>query len=318
MARYPRTDPHDSGMLDVGDGNLVRWEVSGNPAGKPALVLHGGPGSGATPGWRGYFDPARYRIVLFDQRGTGGSTPDAGLVTTDLSVNTTDHLIADAEKLREHLGVERWLLLGASWGATLAQAYAQAHPDSVSEVVLFSVTQTTRREVDWITGDMRRVFPAEWERFGRAVPERLRHLRLVDAYAELLADPDEEVRAAAARAWCEWEDTHVATVPGYEPDARYLDPVFRLRFARLVTHYWRHSAFRAEGELMAGAAALGGIPAVLIHGRLDVSGPLDTAYDLARAWPGAELVVVEDAGHGAYPGTVESVLAATDRFAANG
>lgn len=314
MGRYPEIEPYDEGFLDVGDGNRVRWEVSGNPAGKPAVVFHGGPGSGATPGWRRYFDPARYRVVLFDQRGCGRSTPDAGLVTTDLSVNTTAHLIADAELLREHLGIDRWLILGASWGATLAQAYAEAHPDRVTEAVLFSVTQTTSREIDWITGSMRRVFPEEWERFRDAVPRHLRGLRLVDAYAELLSDPDETVREAAARAWCTWEDTHVATVPGYEPDTRYLDPVFRMRFARLVTHYWRYSAWYADGELMAGAAALGHIPAVLVHGRLDVSGPMDVAYDLSKAWPGAELVVVEDAGHGGYPGTVESVVAATDRF----
>ncbi|GIG67941.1 prolyl aminopeptidase [Phytomonospora endophytica] len=314
--RYPPIEPHASGMLDVGDGNRVHWETCGNPDGKPAVVLHGGPGSGASPNWRRYFDPERYRIVVFDQRGCGRSTPDAGVA--DLSANTTAHLIADIEALRHHLGVERWLVLGASWGATLGVAYTEAHPESVSEVVLFSVTTTTRREVDWITGDMRRVFPAEWTRLRDGVPESMRGMRIIDAYAELLDDPDPAVRDKAARDWCAWEDTHVATVPGYEPDPRYADPVFRLRFARLVTHYWRHSAWYADGELLAGAAKLGGIPAVLIHGRLDFSSPLDIAHDLAEAWPGAELVVVDDAGHGAYPGTIDSVVRATDGFAAAG
>lgn len=312
--RYPPIEPYATGMLDVGDGNHVYWETCGNPDGIPAVVLHGGPGSGASPHWRRYFDPERYRVVLFDQRGCGRSTPDAGMA--DLSVNTTAHLIADIEALRRHLGVGRWLVIGASWGATLGVAYAEAHPDSVSEVVLFSVTTTTRREVDWVTQDMRRVFPAEWTRLRDGIPAAMRDLRIIDAYAELLDDPDPAVRDQAAKDWCAWEDTHVATVPGYTPDPRYADPVFRMRFARLVTHYWRHSAWYADGELLAGARKLGDLPGVLIHGRLDFSSPLDIAYDLAQAWPGAELVVVDDAGHGAYPGTVEAVVAATNRFAA--
>jgi len=312
--RYPPIEPYATGMLDVGDGNAVYWETCGNPDGKPAVVLHGGPGSGASPHWRRYFDPARYRVVLFDQRGCGRSTPDAG--TADLSANTTAHLIADIEALRRHLGIGRWLVIGASWGATLGVAYAEAHPASVSEVVLFSVTTTTRREVDWITQDMRRVFPAEWTRLRDAIPASMRGMRIIDAYAELLDDPDPAVRDQAAKDWCAWEDTHVATVPDYQPDPRYADPVFRMRFARLVTHYWRHSAWYADGELLAGARELGDLPGVLIHGRLDFSSPLDIAYDLAEAWPGARLVVVDDAGHGAYPGTVEAVVAATDRFAA--
>ncbi|MEV0647719.1 prolyl aminopeptidase [Phytomonospora sp. NPDC050363] len=314
--RYPPIEPYATGMLDVGDGNRVYWETCGNPDGKPAVILHGGPGSGASANWRRYCDPEAYRIVVFDQRGCGRSTPDAADFSTDLATNTTAHLIADTEALRRHLGIDRWLVIGASWGTTFGIAYAEAHPDSVSEAVFFSLTTTTRREVDWVTGDMRRVFPAEWTRLRDGVPESMRDMRLIDAYAELLADPDPAVRERAAEDWCAWEDTHVATVPDYQPDPRYKDPVFRMRFARLVTHYWRHCAWYPDGALLAGAAALGDIPAVLVHGRLDISGPIDIAYDLAQVWPGAELVVVDDAGHGAYPGMIEAIVAATDRFAA--
>ncbi|MER5883381.1 prolyl aminopeptidase [Streptomyces sp. NPDC001941] len=312
--RYPPVEPYDHGMLDVGDGHRVYWEVGGNPDGKPAVVLHGGPGSGAGPAWRQLFDPAAYRVVLLDQRGCGRSTPDAADPATSLETNTTAHLIADLELLRRHLGVEAWLVLGGSWGVTLALAYAQQHPSSVSELVLFSVTNTTRREVDWVTRDMGRVFPQEWERFRDAVPEDEREGSLVDAYARMLADPDPAVRERAAREWCRWEDTHVGTHPGHAPDPRYEDPAFRMRFARLVTHYWRHAAFLEDGALLRDAGKLAGIPGVLVHGRLDISGPPDTAWNLARAWPDAELVLVGDEGHGAGLTTTRALLAATDRF----
>lgn len=311
---YPSSEPYDTGMLDVGDGNLVHWEVSGNPAGKPAVVLHGGPGSGAGAGWRRYFDPAAYRVVLFDQRGCGRSTPSAGDPATDLSVNTTRHLVADIERLREHLGIARWLVLGASWGATLGQAYAQRHPSSVSEMVLFSVTGGSAGEIDWITRQMGRIFPQEWARFRDAVPEGGRDGNLAAAYARLLASPDPAVREKAARDWCDWEDVHVATAPGHRPDPRYDDPEFRMVLARLVTHYWGNDCFLADGELLANAGRLAGIPGVLVHGRLDVSSPCDTAWRLAQAWPGAELTLIEQAGHGSANGIGDVVRAALDRF----
>ncbi|WP_419993683.1 prolyl aminopeptidase [Streptomyces boninensis] len=313
---YPVSEPYAEGLLDVGDGNLVHWAACGNPDGKPALVVHGGPGSGAGTSWTRWFDPAAYRIVLFDQRGCGRSTPDAGLVTTDLSVNTTQHLMSDMEQLRENLGIERWLLFGGSWGAALSLAYAEEHPSRVSEIVLVSITNGTPREVEWITRDMGRIFPAEWARFRDHLPPDLRDGNLAAGYARLLADPDPAVRDAAAVEWCRWEDTHVATHPGHKSDPRYADPVLRLRIARLVTHYWGNDHFLEDGILLREAGKLAGIPGVLVHGRLDISGPLDTAWHLAAAWPDAELVVIGEAGHGAGNDAVRAALvAATDRFA---
>lgn len=314
MSLYPPIGPYEHGMLDVGDGNLIFWEVCGSPAGKPAVVLHGGPGSGCTPGWRRYFDPAAYRIVLFDQRGCGRSTPHASDPAVDLATNTTQHLIGDIERLRQHLGIQRWLVLGGSWGSTLGLAYVEAHPEHVSEVVLFSVVTTTQREVEWVTRDMRRVFPAQWEQLRAGIPAADRSGSLVAAYARLLRDPDPAVREKAARDWCDWEDTHVALRPA-PPDPRYADPAFRMCFARLVTHYWQHAAWLEDDALLRGVSRLGGIPCVLIHGRLDVSGPPDIAWDLAQAWPGSELVFVDEAGHGTSdPGMVEALVATTDRF----
>ncbi|MFC0531932.1 prolyl aminopeptidase [Phytohabitans kaempferiae] len=311
---YPHIEPYAHGLLEVGDGHQVYWETCGNPDGRPALVLHGGPGSGCTPGWRRFFDPAAYRVVLFDQRGCGRSTPSAGDPDADLSTNTTHHLLADIDLLRERLGIDRWLLFGGSWGSTLGTAYAQRHPDRVTAVVLFSVAVLTQRNVEWITRAMGRVFPAQWAAFRAGVPEGERDGSLVGAYARLLADPDAAVREKAARDWCAWEDSHVAVRGDEKPSARYADPAFRMTFARLVTHYWRHAAWFDDADLLRDARRLAGIPGVLIHGRLDVSSPLDDAWELAQAWPGAELV--DDAGHGAgYPGMAEAALAALDRFA---
>jgi proline iminopeptidase len=313
---HPETEPYDHGMLDAGDGHRVYWEVCGNPDGKPAVVIHGGPGSGAGAWWRRYFDPAKYKVVLMDQRNCGRSTPDAAEPDVDLSTNTTAHLIADLEQLRRLLGIGKWLLLGASWGATLGLAYAEQHPEAVSEIVLFSVTNTTRREVEWITRDMGRIFPEEWARFRDGVPEDQRDGNLPLAYSRLLHDPDPAVRDTAARNWCDWEDTHVRTHPNWRPDSRYDDPVFRLRMARLVTHYWGHAAWLEEDVLVREAGKLAGIPGVLIHGRLDISSPPDTAWRMAQAWPDAELHLVEQEGHGASgSSTRDLVLNALDHFA---
>ena len=309
-------EPYDGGMLDVGDGHRIAWEVSGRPHGKPAVVLHGGPGSGSAPWTRRMFDPAVYRTVLFDQRNCGRSTPHAGEAFVDLSTNTTLHLIADIERLRTHLGIERWLVWGASWGTTLALAYAEEHPERVTEVILVSVATTTRREVEWVTRAMGRVFPEEWARFRDTVPEPERDGDLATAYARMLASSDAATRDRAAAAWCAWEDTHVGTHPGHRHDTRYDDPRFRLCFARLVTHYWSNAAFLPDGQLLRDVGRLRDIPGVLIHGRLDVSGPPDVAWHLAQAWPAAELVLVDDAGHGAgHPTTMETILSATARFA---
>ena len=226
---FPPIDPHDRGMLDVGDGQRVYWERCGNPDGRPAIFLHGGPGSGCTPNQRRLFDPHAYHAVLFDQRGSGRSRPLAGEPDTDLRTNTTHHLVADIERLRRHLGVDRWTVVGLSWGTTLGLAYAHAHPARIAALVLALVTTTSRREVEWITHDVGRIFPRERERFAGAVPARLRHLPLVDAYAALLFDPDPAVREHAAREWCAWEDAHVSLAPGHRPHPRYEDPAFLLQ-----------------------------------------------------------------------------------------
>jgi proline iminopeptidase len=313
--RFPAIEPYDSGMLDVGDGHQVYWECCGNPAGKPALYLHGGPGSGFSPGQRRFFDPDAYRAVLFDQRGSGRSRPLASEPDTDLSTNTTQHLIADIEALRELHGVDTWVILGLSWGTTLGLAYAQTHPQRVNALVLALVTTTSRSEVDWITEGVRRIFPREWERFANAVPESLRHMRLVDAYATLLNDPDPAVQEQAAREWCTWEDAHVSLTPGHKPSLRYEDPEFRLRFARLVTHYWRNAAFLGEDQLIREADILNGIPGVLMHGIFDVSGPLITAWQLLKNWTTSELRVLDDAGHGGLENFSGTVADAVTEFA---
>jgi proline iminopeptidase len=314
--RFPTIEPDTRGMLDAGDGHRVYWECCGNPAGRPALFLHGGPGSGSTPGQRRFFDPEAYRVVLFDQRGAGRSQPLASEPDPDLSTNTTAHLIADIEALRRHHRVARWTILGLSWGTTLGLAYAQAHPQRVSAMVLALVGTTTRREVEWLTRDVGRLFPREWDRFAAAVPASLQHLPLIDAYAALLFDADPAVREHAAREWCAWEDAHVSLTPGHRPNPRYEDPEFRLRFARLVTHYWRHAAFLEDDQLFRDAPLLNGIPGVLIHGRYDVSSPLETAWRLSQRWASSRLQILDDAGHGGGDSFLPAVVGALNHFAA--
>ncbi|MDQ4104299.1 MAG: prolyl aminopeptidase [Actinomycetota bacterium] len=311
--RYPAAEPYESGMLVVTDGNRLYWEMCGAPDGTAAVYLHGGPGSGCTPGGRRNFDPRSYRAVLFDQRGCGRSRPSAGDEDAYLSTNTTAHLIGDIERLREHLGIDRWIVVGGSWGVTLGLAYAQRHPDRVIAMVLGAITAGTRREIDWITRDMGRVFPREWEQFVGTVPAAERAGDLCAAYARLLADSDSQMRAQAARQWCAWEDTHMSLAPGWSPDLSYRDPEFQLTFARLVTHYWSHGCFLGEGEILANMHRLADIPAVLIHGRYDISGPLDTAWRLHRSWPNSKLVVLDDAGHGGGSFTSE-LVGALDSF----
>ncbi len=303
-------------MLDAGDGQQIYWEECGTPAGKPAVVLHGGPGSGCTPALRRLFDPAGFRAVLFDQRGCGRSAPHASDPSVDLASNTTEHLVGDIEQLRRALGIERWLVFGVSWGSTLALAYAERHPEQVSELVLASVVTTSAREVRWVTRDVGRYFPDAWARFRDGVPEPDREGDLADAYRRLLASTDPGTRERAAHDWCEWEDVHVSLPGRRGHDARYDDPRFRMAFARLVTHYWSHAAWLEDGVLLSNAKTLAGIPGVLVHGALDLSSPLDVPWALAQAWRGSELVVVEGAGHRVGPGGMaEAVVRATDRFA---
>ena len=313
---YPAIEPYASGMLNVGDGHLVHWETCGNPDGIPAVALHGGPGSGCVPGMRKSFDPSAYRIILFDQRGCGRSTPHASDHPVDMSANTTHHLIADMELLREHLEVPRWLLVGWSWGTTLALAYAERHPERVAGLGLTAVTTTGPREVEWITRDSGRFFPAEWARFRAGLPGADSDGNLADGYARLLSDDDPTVRNKAASDWCNWEASHVNFDGQRPPPPRYADPVYRMCFARLVTHYWRHAAWLPDGELLRNVERIAHLPAVLINGRLDLSGPPDIAWQLAQSWPAARLSIVEGAGHSSGGAAAEHLGAFLDDFAA--
>ncbi|WP_405677401.1 prolyl aminopeptidase [Streptomyces sp. NBC_01511] len=323
--RYPPIEPYDHGTLDVGDGNLVHWEVCGNPDGKPALVVHGGPGSGCDPRVRRYFDPARYRVVLFDQRNCGRSTPHASHPAADLRHNTTGHLLADMERLRTHLGIDKWLLFGGSWGSTLILAYAERHPEHVSEIVIPSVTTTRRSEIDWLYRGAGQIFPEAWARFraGAANAPSAGNPDdtpvLLAAYARLTESPDPAVRDRATADWCAWEDAVLSGEPHGSPDPYSGRPAAgRQAFVRICAHYFSHGAWLEEGALLRDAGRLAGIPGVLIHGRYDLSGPLGTAWDLAAAWPDARLVVVEDAGHKGSATMRREVLAALDAFAAPG
>jgi proline iminopeptidase len=303
-------------MLDVGDGNQVYWQSFGNPDGKPALMVHGGPGTGCSPGMARGFDPARYRAVLFDQRGSGRSTPHASDPAADMSVNTTWHLVADMEALREHLGIERWLLSGGSWGSTLALAYAQRHPHRVSEIVLSAITSGRRWEADWLYRGAARFFPEEFQRFEAGVAPEYRDGNLAVGYSRLMESPDAAIREKAARDWCAWEDAVVSLEPGAKPNL-YSDraPAALLAFVRICAHYVAHDAWLEEGQLIRDAGRLAGIPGVLIHGRLDLSCPLDTAWELAQAWPGAQLIALADAGHQGSASKRAASLEALDRFA---
>jgi proline iminopeptidase len=301
--------PTARGLLDVGDGHLLYWEERGAPDGKPAVALHGGPGSGCGPSWAGFFDLTHYRVLLFDQRGCGRSVPNAATDVGALEHNTTQRLVADIERLREHLKVERWLVLGGSWGSTLGLAYAEAHPEAVTEMVLFAVVTTTRREIEWVTHGVGRFFGEAWQRLRDGAGAGARDDELAVAYNELLLDPDPAVHERAAAAWCAWEQCHMGAV-----EERFADPAYRLCFARMVTHYWRHAAWLGEDELMDGVGRLGGIPAMLIHGEEDVSAPLDVPRGLAEAWPGSELVVVPGGGHLAGERMAEAISAAIRRY----
>ena len=303
-------------MLDVGDGQQLCWQVSGNPDGKPAILLHGGPGSGSYPGQRRWFDPSAYRIIQFDQRGCGRSTPSVSDPVTDLATNTTHHLIGDIERLREHLEVNRWLVCGASWGVTLGLAYAECHPEKVSELICLSVTMTRASDVHWLYHEAGRFFPEAWARFRAGVPEGERDGDLVVAYNRLLNEqPDIAIRATAAKNWCDWEDAIVSLEEGWTPNPRYADPAFRMTFARLCAHYFSHAAWLDTGELLRNADRLAGIPGILVHGRFDIGGPPDVPWLLARAWPDAELHLVRT-GHVGGNEMLEPVIQSTDRFAA--
>jgi proline iminopeptidase len=306
-------------MLDVGEGHRLYWETCGRPNGKPALVLHGGPGSGCTSWQRGLFDPARYRTVLFDQRNAGRSTPHASEPDVDLTHNTTRDLIDDIERLREHLVIDRWLVWGGSWGSVLALAYAISHPQRVTEMVLWGVATGRRDEWDWLfRGGLARFFPEEWQRLVDAVPAgRMKH-DIVETYAELLFDRDPEIRRRAAFEWCLWESATPAWPPTAGLAEQYEDPRFALAFARLVTHYARHDGWVGDGAVLRDVGRLAEIPGVLVQGRFDFQSPLASAWALHRGWHRSELIVIGGAGHSPEAEMEQALVAATDRFASAG
>jgi proline iminopeptidase len=317
---YPAIEPTASGHLEVGEGHTLYWETCGNAQGKPAVVLHGGPGSGCTPWHRRLCDPARYRIVLFDQRNCGRSTPHASTPGVDLATNTTPHLVADLERLRAHLAIDRWLVLGGSWGSTLALAYAESHARRVTELVLFGVTAGLRREFDHVfRGGLANRFPAQWRRLCEAaLPEPDRGGDVVEAIQRLLFDPDPEVCDRAAFEWCLWE----SATPGWPPSdrlaPRFRDRAYALAFARIVTHYVRNHAWLEDGALFDGLAALEGIPVVLIDGRHDPQ-TTRTAEELSGRLDHVRHVVVDDASHDASNANLSSeIVRATDHAASVG
>lgn len=306
---------YDSGLLDVGEGNQVFWEARGNPNGKPALAVHGGPGSGRSRGAHKGFDPDVFRIVSFDQRGCGDSMPSAADPATNMAHNTTEHLLADMEALRQYLGVQRWLLYGGSWASTLILAYAERHPDRVNGIVLVGVTMTRPREIDWLYHGLRLLLPIEWERFRAGVPAQDRDGNLIEAYRRLMENPDPAVRERAARDWCAWEDAAIAHETHGNPGQYSAKPdAAKLAFVRICTHYFANAAWLEDGQLLRNAARLKGIPGVLIHGRLDLSGPLLTTWELAQAWPDAELKIINDAGHTGSPAMRTAIFDAIARF----
>lgn len=310
----PPIEPYDSGMLNVGDGNQIYWETCGNPDGKPLVLIHGGPGQGCSPKMRS--DSDRYRFVLFDQRGCGRSTPHASDPATDMRFNTTHHLIADLDLLREHLGIDRWLLNGGSWGSTLALAYAERYPEYVSEIVLSAITTGTRAEADWLYRGAARFFPGEWEQFRAGVPEADRDGDLIGAYARLMESADRVVLEKAATAWSRWEDAVLSLEPNGRPrpfSGGTTDAVVAM--VRICAHYAAHGAWLEEGAIIRDAGRLTGIPGVLIHGRLDLSCPLETAWKLAAAWPDAELFAPADAGHLGADSKRARLMQALDDFA---
>jgi proline iminopeptidase len=325
MARYPEIEPYETGLLDTGDGNLVYWETCGNPEGVPVLIVHGGPGSGCTTGSRRSFDPERFRIIIFDQRNCGRSRPHASDPAADMELNTTEHLLSDMERLREHLGVDKWVLRGVSWGVTLSLAYAERYPERVSGLLLISVTSTRRAEIDWLYRGVGRFFPEAWARF-RDFPGLGDEYRLPTdsappieglllAYSRMMENPDIEVRSRAAAEWVAWEDAVISQEINGSPgsySARVDDA--RLAFVRICSHYFSRGAFLEDGVLIREAGRLAGIPGVLIHGRNDLGGGACTAWEIARAWPDADLIIIEDSGHTGSTAMTEEGHAAASRL----
>ncbi|MEU6967067.1 prolyl aminopeptidase [Kitasatospora aureofaciens] len=315
MTLYAPTEPYDSGLLDTGDGNQIAYSQLGNPEGKPAVYVHGGPGAGTVRRPLRAWDPDAYRVILFDQRNCGRSTPHASDPAADMSLNTTQHLIDDMELLREHLGIEKWLLNGASWGVTLALAYAQQHPERVSEIIVQAVMTTSQAELDWLYRGAGRFRPEAWDRFRAGVPEEERDGDLLAAYARLMEHPDRVVRAKAAADWLAWEDAVITGEPNNSPGMysdREVDE--QIAFVRICSHIFSHGAWLDDDQLIRDAPKLAGIPGVVVTGRHDMGCPPQTAWELARNWPGARLYISEDSGHVGSPSMVQVVHDAIEEF----
>ncbi|CAM4025169.1 prolyl aminopeptidase [Tsukamurella strandjordii] len=324
---YPEIEAYSTELLDVGDGQLLYVEQSGNPEGKPVVFIHGGPGGGTSPDCRRFFDPAAYRIVVFDQRGCGQSKPhiadppagDGDSLADRLAVNTTAHLIADVEKIREHLGIDRWQVFGGSWGSTLGLAYAQAHPERVTELVLRGIFLLRRSELDWYYNEgASHVYPDNWEEYLAPLDEadRSPEADKIAAYHRLLHSDDTDVALRAAKAWSKWErsTSHLINTPESSADAD--DPRFAIPFAQIENHYFVNGGFLNEGQLLRDIDRIAGTPGVIVQGRYDVVCPARSAWDLHRAWPAADITIVPDAGHSAFePGIRSALIEATDRFA---
>lgn len=311
---YPPIEPFDTGRLKVSPVHELYYEQVGNPNGKPAVFFHGGPGGGLTLDYRRYFDPAIYRVVLFDQRGSGKSTPHASL-----EENTTWDLVADIERLREHLGLARWLVFGGSWGSTLALAYAETHPERVSELVLRGIFLCRPKEVQWFYQEGASwIFADVWEEFEKVIPESERH-DMVRAYYRRLTGDDESAKIEAARAWSIWEGSTSKLLFDYKSIERFADPQFALAFARIECHYFMNNCFfETENYLVENVGKIRNIPSVIVQGRYDVVCPMTSAWELHRQWPQSDLRIIPDAGHSiSETGIIDQLVAATDQFGSN-
>jgi proline iminopeptidase len=308
---YPPLQPYNCGRLRVSALHEIYFEECGNPQGKPAVVLHGGPGGGISKFLHQMHDPAAYRIILFDQRGCGQSTPHA-----ELAENTTWDLVADMESLRQHLGIGRWQVLGGSWGSTLALTYAQAHPERVTELIVRGIFTVRKSEIEWFyQRGADALFPDEWEKFVAPIPPPERH-DMVSAYHRRLTGTDAETQMACARAWSQWEGATLSLLPDPKRVEELGGDHFAIAFARIECHYFHNRGFFAEeGQLLAGASRLKAIPGVIIQGRYDVVTPMRNAWELHKSWPEASFIVIPDAGHTATePGTTDAIVRATDQF----
>ena len=306
---YPEIEPYNAGMLALDGRHRMYYEESGNPKGAPVLFLHGGPGAGAAPAHRRFFDPAHYRIVIFDQRGAGRSTP-----LGDITDNTTPLLVADIEKLREHLGIKQWVVFGGSWGSTLALAYAEFHPERCTGLILRGIFLCRKSEIDWFLYGLRNIFPEAWRAFTDPIPEAERG-DLLTAYHRRLTDPDPAVHMPAARAWGTYEGSCSTLMPSPETVAYFAGDVVSLGLARIEAHYFKHDIFLPENSLLANVGRIRNSPGVIVQGRYDAVCPIVSADDLHRAWPEAEYHIIPDAGHSAWePGICAALIRACEKF----